>query len=164
MAADCCSSCEYQRTIGYPSTSWASCLYCDIVWNSTTISSLVITGQALFGQASPPACLPSCESARKLTTCLSIPPLARRLLSWWLVTAGLLNLKLYGPTLCMQCDNDGDLCTPCNWSLSESRYHSNITVCDNDGDLCTPCNWSLSESRYHSNITVPNQRYNIDVL
>ena len=25
MAADCCSSCEYQRTVGYPSTSWASC-------------------------------------------------------------------------------------------------------------------------------------------
>jgi len=26
MAAECCSSCEYQRTVGYPSTSWASCL------------------------------------------------------------------------------------------------------------------------------------------
>jgi len=25
MAAECCSSCEYQRTVGYPSTSWASC-------------------------------------------------------------------------------------------------------------------------------------------
>jgi len=27
MSADCCSSCEYQRTVGYPSTSWASCLH-----------------------------------------------------------------------------------------------------------------------------------------
>jgi len=27
MAAECCSSCEYQRTVGYPSTSWASCTY-----------------------------------------------------------------------------------------------------------------------------------------
>jgi len=25
MAAECCSSCEYQRTVGYPSTSWAFC-------------------------------------------------------------------------------------------------------------------------------------------
>jgi len=25
MAVECCSSCEYQRTVGYPSTSWASC-------------------------------------------------------------------------------------------------------------------------------------------
>ena len=25
MAAECCSSYEYQRTVGYPSTSWASC-------------------------------------------------------------------------------------------------------------------------------------------
>ena len=27
MAAECCSSCEYQRTVGYPSTSWASCCH-----------------------------------------------------------------------------------------------------------------------------------------
>ena len=27
MAAECCSSCEYQRTVGYPSTSWASCQF-----------------------------------------------------------------------------------------------------------------------------------------
>jgi len=27
MAAECCSSCEYQRTVGYPSTSWASCIF-----------------------------------------------------------------------------------------------------------------------------------------
>jgi len=25
MAAECCSICEYQRTVGYPSNSWASC-------------------------------------------------------------------------------------------------------------------------------------------
>ena len=36
MAAECCSSCEYQRTVGYPSTSWASCLICQPYCNICT--------------------------------------------------------------------------------------------------------------------------------
>ena len=31
MAAECCSSCEYQRTVGYPSTSWASCYFIETI-------------------------------------------------------------------------------------------------------------------------------------
>jgi len=33
MAAECCSSCEFQRTVGYPSTSWASCYYICLLWH-----------------------------------------------------------------------------------------------------------------------------------
>ena len=48
MAAECCSSCErtskrsqkYQRTVGYPSTSWASC-YCMAHWMNLSASQAV---------------------------------------------------------------------------------------------------------------------------
>jgi len=42
MAAECCSSCEYQRTVGYPSTSWASCLYNKQASGSVIVNTIVI--------------------------------------------------------------------------------------------------------------------------
>jgi len=45
MAAECCSSCEYQRTVGYPSTSWASCSrssHCSHSHSGSVINGVVI--------------------------------------------------------------------------------------------------------------------------
>ena len=50
MAADCCSSCEYQRTVGYPSTSWASCYVCHRTRNILPLSDDAEVSLALVGK------------------------------------------------------------------------------------------------------------------
>ena len=62
---------------------------------------------------------------------LSFPPLARQLFSWWFVAASLLNLKLYGLTLCTRVTER---------SRSESRYHSPTTsLCQINATISSCC-------------------------